>query len=118
MVLALLGGAGGYWLRTHRRAARVAAPAPPPAAPRPTPPPPPPPPAAPEPPKGPATLDEAAGALEKDPQAALDFLDKAVATEPVDERAYALRIVALYDLGRYAACGKAIREAREAGHPL
>jgi hypothetical protein len=128
LALVVLGGAGGYWQRTRRQ--KPPAPAPPPIAPiapivpvpQPPPPPLPPPPPAPEPPpaapKGPATLDEAAGTLEKDPLAALAFLDQAVTAQGAEERAYALRIVALYTLGRYSATGKAIREAREAGHPL
>jgi hypothetical protein len=64
------------------------------------------------------TVDDAAGALEKDPEGALAFLDQTVAADPANERAYALRIVALYNLARYSASAKAIREAREAGHPL
>jgi len=138
----VLAGAGGYW-RFRRKAARTAAPAPQAAAPAPAPPQPPPP--APAPPQPPppapaeppppvaaaqaaapaqpgkpryANLDEAANALDKDPEGALAFLDAAAAAEPGNERAFALRIVALYNLGRYPASSKAIREAREAGHPL
>ena len=64
------------------------------------------------------TLDEAAAALETKPQSALAYLDRLVAQEPENERALALRMVALYDLRQYAACAKAMGEARTAGHPL
>jgi hypothetical protein len=141
-VVLVLAGAGGFWLRSRgqaraaaararaaaqaaaQAAVQAAAPAPPPAA-------------VPEPParaqpvlEAPApqvastakppytTLDAAADALGKDPEGALAFLDQTVAAEPGNERACALRIVALYNLARYGASGKAIREAREAGHPL
>jgi len=63
-------------------------------------------------------VDDAAGALEKDPAGALAFLEQTVAADPGNERAFALRIVAFYNLAQYSASGKAIREAREAGHPL
>ena len=90
-----------------------AVPAPQPAAPRPAPA------ALPALPKAPyATLDQAGAALAKDPQGVLGYLEPAVAAEPDNERAAAMRIVALYNLGRYGACSKAIHEAREAGHPL
>jgi hypothetical protein len=56
--------------------------------------------------------------LPKDPQGAFAFLDPLVTSEPGNERATALRIVALYGLARYSECGKAIHDAREAGHPL
>jgi serine/threonine-protein kinase len=65
-----------------------------------------------------ASLDQAASALDKDPQGALGFLEQTVASDPANERATALRIVALYRLARYGACSKAIHEARDAGHPL
>jgi hypothetical protein len=65
-----------------------------------------------------ASLDEAADALAKDPQGALAVLDRTFAADPGNERAAALRIVALYQLGRYPASSKAIKEARDAGHPL
>ena len=119
--LLILGGAGGFWLRARRTASRPAAAAlPAPPAPAPAPPPPPPPAPAPAVPEKPSftTVDDAAGALEKDPEGALAFLDQTVAADPANERAYALRIVALYNLARYGASAKAIREAREAGHPL
>jgi len=123
LALVVLGGAGGYWQRSRRR--KPPAPAPAPIAPivtapqsAPLPPPPPVPETPPPAPKGPATLDEAAGALEKDPLGALAFLDQAVGAQGAEERAYALRIVALYNLGRYGESGKAIRDAREAGHSL
>jgi len=124
--LLVLGGAGGFWLRARRktqRPAEVAAlpvPVPPPVAvPAPVAPPPAPEPAPAVPVKPAfATVEDAAGALEKDPQGALAFLDQTVAADPANERAYALRIVALYNLARYGASAKAIREAREAGHPL
>jgi hypothetical protein len=63
-------------------------------------------------------MDAAAEALDKDPEGVLAFADREVAADPGNERAHALRIVALYNLARYAASAKAIREAREAGHPL
>ncbi|MDR3669473.1 MAG: hypothetical protein P4L36_01430, partial [Holophaga sp.] len=65
-----------------------------------------------------STMDAAAAALDKDPEGALAFFDKTVAADSGNEQAFALRIVALYQLGRYSASSKAIREAREAGHPL
>ena len=68
--------------------------------------------------KGYASLDQAADALDQDPLGALGFLETATAREPGNERAAALRIVALYRLARYPACSKAIKEARDAGHPL
>jgi len=119
------GAGGGYWLRSRSRAAppapapiQATLPSPPPAAPQPAP--------APEPAPEPAppaqghyaTVDAAAEALEKDPEGVLAFLDQTVAADPANERAFALRIVALYNLARYPASAKAIREAREAGHPL
>ena len=64
------------------------------------------------------TLDEVEAGLPSDPQGAFAFLDPKVAAEPANERATALRIVALYGLARYSECGKAIHDAREAGHPL
>jgi len=69
-------------------------------------------------PKAFTSLDQAAAGLEHNPQAALDYLEQAVAADPANERAAALRIVALYRLARYGPCSKAIRDAREAGHPL
>jgi serine/threonine-protein kinase len=63
-------------------------------------------------------LDEAAAGLERSPEEALAFLDSLVSTEPGNDRAVALRIVALYQLGRYPACAKAMGEAKGAGHPL
>ena len=118
--LLILGGAGGFWLRARRTASRPAAAALPAPAPAPPPPPAPAPAPAPAVPEKPSftTVDDAAGALEKDPEGALAFLDQTVAADPANERAYALRIVALYNLARYSASAKAIREAREAGHPL
>jgi serine/threonine-protein kinase len=65
-----------------------------------------------------ASLDEVEAGLPKDPQGAFAFLDPLVTSEPGNERATALRIVALYGLARYSECGKAIHDAREAGHPL
>lgn len=65
-----------------------------------------------------ASLDEAADALAKDPQGSLAVLERTFAADPGNERAAALRIVALYQLGRYPASSKAIKEARDAGHPL
>jgi serine/threonine-protein kinase len=64
------------------------------------------------------TLDEAAAALDTDPQGALAYLEPAFAAQPGDERAAALRITALYKLARYGACSRAIRDARAAGHEL
>ena len=121
--LLVLGGAGGFWLRARRKARRPVAvavlPAPLPV-PVPAPPPPPvpePAPAVPEPPSY-TTVEGAAGALAKDPEGILPFLDQTVAADPANEQAHALRIVALYNLGRYGACSRAIREARKTGHPL
>jgi len=65
-----------------------------------------------------ATLDEAVAAVATDPEGSLAFMDQALATQPDDERILANRIVALYNLKRYPDAGKAIREAREAGHQL
>jgi serine/threonine-protein kinase len=128
LVLLVLGGAAGYWLRTHRKAWRPAAPAPQAAIPVPAPVqvPVPVPVPVPAPPPAPEThpgapypnMEAAAGALDKDPEGALAFFDQAAAADPGNEQAFALRIVALYQLGRYPASSKAIREAREAGHPL
>jgi hypothetical protein len=56
--------------------------------------------------------------VDKDPEGALAFLDPAVVSDPGNEQALAHRIVALYNLKRYGACTKAIREARKSGHPL
>ena len=41
-----------------------------------------------------------------------------VKAEPANDRAVALRLVALYDTGDYRGCAKAIVEARAAGHLL
>jgi serine/threonine-protein kinase len=65
-----------------------------------------------------SSLDQASAAVDQDPQGALAFLEPAVASDPSNERATAMRMVALYNLGRYGECSRAIREAREAGHPL
>jgi hypothetical protein len=56
--------------------------------------------------------------VDVDPEGALEFLEPAVASDPGNELALAHRIVALYNLKRYGACSKAIREARDAGHQL
>jgi hypothetical protein len=128
----VLGSASAYWLRIRHKGWHPAAlpiqaalpvqptapqaPAQPAPAPAPTP--------APTP--APATagkahytsVDQAADALDKDPEGALAFLDQTVAADPSNERAFALRIVALYNLARYSASSLAIRQAREAGHPL
>jgi hypothetical protein len=135
----VLGGAGAFWLRARRMARRPSAPAPQALAPAPMtppvlapipppvgppvpapvqPPPPEPVPAAPAGKTACTTLDQAADALADNPGGALAFLEPTVAAEPGNDRAFALRIVALYNLGRYGASGKAIREAREAGHAL
>jgi serine/threonine-protein kinase len=137
--LLVLGGAGGFWLRARLQARRgyakaaqalqaapaVIVPQPPPPASIPVPPPAPvaeaPAPAptqAPAPASAISTLDQASDALEKDPQGALTFLEQTVAADPRNDRAFALRIVAFYNLARYGASAKGIREAREAGHPL
>jgi serine/threonine-protein kinase len=65
-----------------------------------------------------ADVREAAQNLEGDPKAALAALDKVLAEDPTNERAMALRIVALYDLHNYLGCAKAMVEARTSGHPL
>jgi serine/threonine-protein kinase len=133
-VIAALGAGGWLWLRhRHRRPAPVAVvqpapqPAPPVAPPVVTPPPETPAPEAAEPAPEPAkpaskstyrTLDEADAALDKNPAGALAFLEAAVAADPSSERSQALRMVALYDLGRYGPCAKAMGEAKASGHTL
>jgi hypothetical protein len=118
VLAALLAAGGWYWVRHHRRA--QAAP-PPVVAPVVVPAPPPPvtPEAVPEPvAEKIKTLDEAEAALDKAPEEALAFLEPMILADPGNERATALRIVALYTLGRYAPCAKAMGEARAAGHPI
>ena len=132
-VLLAAAALGGWrWYRHHHRTATQAvAKAPQVAPPQPVPAPQPQPvpapqlqpvPAPAEPPKaaqaGPATLDEAAATLASDPKGALAFLDPLVQREPGNERALALRIVALYGSGDYKGCGKAMFEARTTGHPI
>jgi serine/threonine-protein kinase len=133
-VLAALAAGGWFWLRhRHRRPAPapvvlpVPKAAPPVVAPVAAPPvetaPQPVPEATPEPAK-PAgksiyhTLDEADAALDKNPAGALAFLDEAVAADPSSERSQALRMVALYNLGRFGPCAKAMGEAKASGHTL
>ena len=64
------------------------------------------------------TLDEAEAGLARDPASALTFLEGALTADPANERAMALRIVALYDLGRYAPCARAMAEAKASGHTI
>jgi len=65
-----------------------------------------------------ASVDEATADLKRDPEAALAYLGALVASEPGNERAVALRVVALYDAGKYAECARAMGEARAMGHPI
>jgi hypothetical protein len=65
-----------------------------------------------------ATVRDAAQNLEEDPKTALASLNKVLEADPNNERALALRIVALYDLQNYLGCAKAMVEARTSGHPL
>jgi len=113
-------GAGAFAFRHRHRAAPPAAqPAPVIVTPAP---PPPPPPEEPKPEAAPkagfTSMDEADAALKSDPQGALAYLDKVAAAEPDNERALALRIVALYYAGDYRGCSKAMREAKASGHPI
>ena len=64
------------------------------------------------------TLEEAEAGLVKDPASALTFLEGALAADPANERAMALRIVALYDLGRYGPCARAMVDAKASGHTI
>ena len=64
------------------------------------------------------TLGEAEAGLARDPASALTFLEGALAADPANERALALRIVALYDLGRYGPCARAMVEAKASGHTI
>jgi serine/threonine-protein kinase len=91
-----------------------AAPEPRPALPRPEPPAPREEKKVPEPPKI-QTLEDAAAALDQDPQGALDFLDRHLAEDPSSEKGHALRIAALYQLGRYDLCLGAFRDAARNG---
>ena len=115
-----LAGATYFWARHH--AAAPVPQAPPPAVPALSPPPEPTPAPVeapkPEAPSGPQNLDQAEATLASDPRAALAFLDPLTQAEPNNERALALRIVALYDTGQYGPCAKAMAAARAAGHPL
>jgi serine/threonine-protein kinase len=61
------------------------------------------------------TLEEASAAIDTDPDAALAFLETHVAEDPSSERGHALRIAALYQLGRYDDCLRAFREAAKNG---
>lgn len=76
-----------------------------------------PPPAKLEPPPAPGiqTLEEAGAAIDRDPEAALAFLEAHVAEDPSSERGHALRIAALYKLERYEDCIRAFREAAKNG---
>lgn len=69
-------------------------------------------------PAGPTTLAEAEAWLERDPQAALAFLDRHLQASPRDERALALRLVALYELKRTEALRAGLLELRQAGIPV
>ncbi len=61
------------------------------------------------------TLEGAVGVLYSNPLAALAFLNAEVQKNPADERAQALRVVALYTSGQYAACEEGLRHLRTLG---
>jgi hypothetical protein len=61
------------------------------------------------------SLDDAAAALDRHPAAALAWLNGNPQTGPSQRRALALRLVALYDLGRYDTCAALIRAIRGRG---
>jgi len=64
------------------------------------------------------TLDQASAALDSDPKAALRYLNEYLKKDPTSERAQALRVVALYDLGRYQESLDALKGAGRQGFRL
>ena len=64
------------------------------------------------------TLDQASAALDTDPKAALRYLNEYLKKDPTSERAQALRVVALYDLGRYQESLDALKGAGRQGFRL
>lgn len=64
-----------------------------------------------------ATMDEAAALLDRDPRAALQFLDRFLLEDPRNPRAMALKLVALYNLNDLEGFHAAARQAREHGIP-
>jgi hypothetical protein len=63
-----------------------------------------------------ANLNEAAKVLEQRPKAVAAYLDQRFQSDPDNDRVIALRIVAHYDAGDYAACMQAMAQARASGH--
>jgi len=61
------------------------------------------------------SFNAALQSLETDPAAALDFLEKNPDAGDRPGRTTALRMVALYNLGRYEDCAELLGEARRAG---
>jgi serine/threonine-protein kinase len=104
-------------LAQPQAAAQVQAPAP---APAPVPAPAPPAPAQPQPLPHSTfrTIEEAEAGLTRNPTSALAFCEAALAADGNDEKAMALRIAALYNLGRYSPCARAMVEAKAAGHTI
>lgn len=66
-------------------------------------------------PPRPATLDEAAALVDRDPKAALAFLERFLVQDPRNPRAWMLKLVACYELGDVERLKSAIRDAREHG---
>jgi serine/threonine-protein kinase len=74
----------------------------------------PPPPVAPKAPEI-GSMDEASAALDRDPKAALRFLDRFLTEDPRNVRAFALKMVAHYHLDDLEGFRAAAREARDRG---
>ncbi len=65
-----------------------------------------------------ASLEEAAIRLEREPRAALAFLERFLAEDPGHVRAWGLRLVAHYELDDFDGCRATLREAAAKGVPF
>lgn len=79
---------------------------------------PPPAPAEPPRPAPPASLDEASVRLDREPRAALAYLDRFLAEDPRHVRAWGLKLVAHYELGDFDGCRATLHEAAGKGVPF
>jgi serine/threonine-protein kinase len=64
-----------------------------------------------------STLDEAANSLERDPQGALGYLDRFLAEDPRNPRAYALKLVAHYETNDFDGLARTVKTLHEQGVP-
>lgn len=65
-----------------------------------------------------ASLDEAVARLDREPRAALAFLDRLLAEDPAHVRAWGLKLVAHYELDDFDGCRATLREAGAQGVPF